>query len=296
VNPQRTTKALAAGLGIAGVLIGATACNPLPVNGGGSAQPSAAANGLCTKYLNPTMPASKGSQTPAVKVQLAGAKLASASTAKALTSAYTQFNNLTCTQYSHKYTESPPRFYYYDCVGFTGYTVRTSDPVAWNSLKKVTGLKTGYVPTPLRFETFMNELQTTAQPGWQAVAAIQDVKAGDIFAWQPTKNGVPTNGVGHSVIPLTTPKVIAGSNGLRWEVVVMDSTAGGHGPLDTRKPNNPLSQRNVPIKTSSGAVQASGLGIGTIAFDTTAEGQVTGIEWNVGNHPESIQFGAARPI
>jgi hypothetical protein len=97
-------------------------------------------------------------------------------------------------------------------------------------------------------------------------------------------------------MPLVKPKAIPGSNGTRWEVVIMDSTAGGHGPDDTRKPNNPLSQRNAPITTAKGLVQASGLGIGTIALDTTTGGIVTGVEWNVGDNPEGIQFGAARPL
>ena len=76
----------------------------------------------------------------------------------------------------------------------------------------------------------------------------------------------------------------------------MDSTAGGHGPDDTRKPNDPLSERNAPILTTSGKVQPSGLGIGTIALDTTPAGAVTGIEWNVGDPPESIIFGAGHPL
>jgi hypothetical protein len=76
----------------------------------------------------------------------------------------------------------------------------------------------------------------------------------------------------------------------------MDSTAGGHGPDDTRKPGNPLSQRNAPIRTKKGAMEPSGLGIGTIALDTTPSGAVTGVEWNVGNAPESIVFGAGRPL
>jgi hypothetical protein len=290
VKTQRISKSLAArtiaaGIGVVGVLAGTLACNPLPV----------ASNGVCTQYPTPTMPKSKGAQTPAVTVQQPGAKLAAWTSAPTLKSAYTQFNGLTCTQYNHKYTETPPKFFYYDCVGFTGYTVRTATPTAWNTLVSKLNLRKGYVPTPYAFETFMNGLDTTPQPGWQSVATIQDVKPGDIFAWQPMAGGVvKTTAVGHSVIPLTTPTAIPGSSNKRWELVVMDSTAGGHGPLDTRKPNNPLSQRNAPIHTASGAIQASGLGIGTIVLDTDSGGSVTAVEWSVGARPEPIQFGAAR--
>jgi hypothetical protein len=260
--------------------------------------PTVPVNGLCTQYPNPTMPPSTGAQTPSgFRVQMAGVTLAAASTSRTLTSAYTQFNNMTCTEYSHQYTELPPRFFYYDCVGFTGYAVRESSPVAWRTVRSVIGIRGGdTVPTPYKFETFMNNLNTTPQAGWQGVATIQNVLPGDVFAWQPTNsNGtVNTSAVGHSVIPLVKPRAIGGSNGTRWEVVVMDSTGGGHGPLDTRKPASPLSQRNAPITVSSGVVEASGLGIGTLALDTTAGGIVTGVEWNVGDQAEGIQFGAAR--
>jgi hypothetical protein len=170
------------------------------------------------------MPASTGSHTPTgIELQMSGAVLAPVSHSGTLKSANTQFNGMTCTEYTHKYTESPPTFFYYDCVGFTGYAVREGDPVAWNSVRTVLNIGgEDIVPTPYQFE--------------------------------------------------------------------------GHGPDDTRKPNNPLSQRNAPITTAQGLVQASGLGIGTIALDTTTSGIVTSVEWNVGDHPEGIQFGAARPL
>jgi hypothetical protein len=118
-----------------------------------------------------------------------------------------------------------------------------------------------------------------------------------VLAWQPGAGGAPNPvGTGHSVIPLVAPRAIAGSNGTRWKVVVMDSTAGGHGPDDIRKATDPLSQRNAPILTQSQTLEPSGLGIGTIALDTTPTGQVTGVEWNVGDAPESIVFGAGRPM
>jgi hypothetical protein len=302
MNPLRTSR-VAAGLGMAGLVIATAGCNGLPGPGSIPTLPATNAstpvNGLCTQYPQPTMPTSTGSATPTgIKLQMSGAVLAPGHV-RTLYSAYMQFNNMTCSEYSHKYTETPPKFYYYDCVGFTGYTVRKADPVAWQSVRTALHIGGGdIVPTPYQFEGFMNDLQTTAQAGWQPVANIQAVRPGDVFAWQPTNgNGtVNTTAVGHSVIPLVTPKAIPGSNGRRWEVVIMDSTAGGHGPLDTRKPNNPLSQRNAPITVSSGVVQASGLGIGTIALDTTPSGQVTGVEWNVGDHAEGIQFGAGRPV
>jgi hypothetical protein len=48
--------------------------------------------------------------------------------------------------------------------------------------------------------------------------------------------------------------------------------------------------------TKSQTIEPSGLGIGTIAFPTTPTGQVTGVEWNLRDVPESIVFGAGRPM
>lgn len=254
----------------------------------------------CNQNLNPAMPPSTGSGTPSgFATQFSGAVLASASSASTLASAYIQFNDMKCTEYTHHFQESPPNYYYYDCVGFTGYTVRMSDPLAWRSVMDVTGLRSnGVVPTPSAFKRFFDGLIATPQPGWMAVTSVQAIRPGDVLAWQPAiSDGSPdTQGVGHSVLTLMAPRVISGSNGQRWEVIVMDSTAGGHGPDDTRKPGNPLSERNAPIRTKKGSIERSGLGIGTIALDTTSSGAVTGVEWNVGNAPESIAFGAGRPL
>ena len=253
----------------------------------------------CSSFPNPTMPPSTGTETPAgFPIEMPGAVLAPASAAPTLSEAYTEWNDMKCAFYTHTYQEAPPNYFYFDCVGFTGYTTRMSDPLAWQSVTQAVGIKRiGVVPSPLLFEDFLNSLKSTPQPGWQSVASVSAIKPGDVLAWQPGSNGVPdTTAVGHSVMPLVAPQPIPGSNNTRWEVVIMDSTAGGHGPDDTRKPNDPLSQRNAPLLTKSKVVEPSGIGIGTIALDTTTSGQVTGIEWNVGDQPESIIFGAGTPV
>jgi hypothetical protein len=248
---------------------------------------------------HPPMPPSTGTETPAgFPIQMSGAVLAPSSDANTLAVAYSEWNDMTCTQYTHQYRWQPPAYYYYDCVGFTGYTTSVADPTAWASVRAALHLALGYVPTPLSFEEFFSSLAATPEAGWQSVAGVAAVRPGDILAWQPAQpDGQPdTTGVGHSVMPLVAPQPIPGSGGTRWELVVMDSTAGGHGPDDTRKTDDPYSARNAPILTRSGAVEPSGLGIGTIALDTTPAGQVTGVEWNVGDRPEPIVFGAGHPL
>ena len=278
------------GLAGTGTLVGTLAAGPA-----GAAVPVL---DKCTQYPNPAMPPSTGSATPAgFTIQMPGAVLAPPSQANTLAFAYAEWNDMTCSEYTHHYQWQPPKYYYYDCVGFTGYTTSKADPIAWQSVTTALHIGPGYVPTPLHFEEFLNSLGTAPQTGWQSVANVAGIKAGDILAWQPAlSNGQPNlQGVGHSVMPLVSPQPIPGSNNTRWEVVIMDSTAGGHGPDDTRKPASPLSERNAPILTTSGAVEPSGLGIGTIALDTTPSGTVTGVEWNVGDLPEQIVFGAGSP-
>ncbi len=253
----------------------------------------------CTKFPNPAMPPSTGTETPAgFSIEMPGAVLAPASQANTLAFAYSEWNDMTCSEYTHHYQWQPPKYYYYDCVGFTGYTTSKADPTAWQSVSQILHIAPGYVPTPLHFEEFLNTLGATPEPGWQAVPNVAAIRPGDILAWQPAlANGQPNlQGVGHSVMPLVAPQPIPGSNNMRWEVVIMDSTAGGHGPDDTRKPYTSLYERNAPILTRSDVVEPSGLGIGTIALDTTPSGGVTGVEWNVGDAPEPIVFGAGHPL
>jgi hypothetical protein len=279
--------------------VGATAAAGSTVASGAAVTGAAAVTDRCG-VTDPAMPSSTGTETPAgFAVQMSGVTLAPASSAATLAAAYYQFNEMTCSQYSHRYREAPPTYYYYDCVGFTGYTVRVADPVAWRSVRRVVGLPTAaVVPTPWAFVRFFGRLASSSQPGWAAAPTVRAIRPGDVLAWQPAlADGRPNrSGVGHSVMPLVTPQAIPGSGGRRWEVVVMDSTAGGHGPDDTRRPTDPLSERNAPIVDRQGQPVPSGLGIGTLVLDTDARGTVTGVEWSVGAKPEAVVFGAGRPL
>lgn len=255
----------------------------------------------------PPMPPSTGFETPAgfttqMAVDMPGTTIAPASDANTLAEGYYMFNDMQCSFYTHTYTYDPPGYYYTDCVGFTGYATRTADPGAWQSMINVTHIGYYNVPTPYLFERFMNGLISSPQPYWQAVPDVQSIQPGDILAWQPAlSNGQPnTAGVGHSVMVLATPKPIPGSNDQRWEFIEEDSTGGGHGPYDTRRndANNPdkLYERNAPLNTTRQGTVPSGIGIGTMALDTTANGHVTGVEWDVGDRAENVVFGAARPL
>ena len=298
------------GLGIAALLVSAVALTGV-AGCGSAASPTAAAAvtsvsptpsaipDLCAN-LDPPMPSSTGSQTPAVPTQIPGISLAPASASPMLVSAYEQFNDMRCTRYQSTYREAWPSFFYYDCVGFTGYTLERAFPGAFSVVKEavpfVPGQATG---TPLEYLQFFQGLVAHPRAGWLPDATVQSIQPGDMIAWQPiTASGAPT-GVGHSVLPLTIPQAIAGSDGTRWMVVVEDSTQDPHGPDDTRR-DPTLDQRNAlapdNLPGAEGTSVPSGLGIGTLAFDTNAQGVVTGVEWSVGSTPFAVTFGAARPV
>jgi hypothetical protein len=107
----------------------------------------------------PLMPASTGPQVPAVRVQMQGAWLAPGSASATLALAYEEFNDMKCTRYQQNYEEAAPRYLYFDCVGFTGYTLEQADPRAWASLRRVVEFQAGQVtPTPLEFVDFLRDL------------------------------------------------------------------------------------------------------------------------------------------
>jgi hypothetical protein len=292
--PRRTARAralllMAAVLPVAPALSTASAAASVPWASVPSLVPD-----LCADET-PPMPSSTGAQTPTVRVQMQGAKLAPGSATSTLALAYEQFNDMKCSRYQQNYQEAPPRYFYFDCVGFTGYTLERADPRAWASLRHMVEFQAGQVtPTPLEFVDFLKGLGTRPQAGWRADPTAASIQAGDILAWQPLAPGA-----GHSVIPLVAPEPIAGSGGLRWEVVVEDSTQDPHGPLDTRFPADPLSQRNALVPTGKGEAEVpSGLGIGTMVLDADAAGVVTGVQWSVGASVtvEPVQFGAGHPF
>ena len=270
--------------------------------------------GLCTFPGAIPMPTVSPTGGPDIDTQGPGT-IGAASSSPTLAAAFEQFNTLRCTHYAHQYSETPATgIYYYDCVGFTGYSVRTATPTAWQSVVTATGLRPGYVPTPQLFQEFFASMLTSAPPaGWAAVPTATAIQPGDVLAWIANQ----TTEAGHSVMALSTPVPIPASTATdkplaagesTYALIIMDSTATTHGPLDTRRTDNPLSQRNAPLGSdaefdgapdpiSAGSPDApSGLGIGTIGLVANASGQVTGIIWSLGTAIEPVPFGAGRPL
>ena len=234
---------------------------------------------------------------PYVTAQL-GIALARSDSSPMIAAAYHQFNTMRCTHYQHKNVQDPTAAtYYYDCVGFTSYTLRIADRPAWDRLLATVHLSAGKVPSPRLYASFFTGLTSTRQSGWSAVTTAATILPGDLLAWSPSAEDAES--AGHSVIALSAPTSLGGG---RYALVVMDSTATPHGSDDTRRTADPLSARNAPLGVLAASSHTahpnapSGLGIGTIALDTSPSGAVTGVEWTIGTAVEHVGFASARPL
>ncbi len=254
--------------------------------------------GLCSYTGAVPYPQITADGAPDVTTQL-GIALAPADASPLVAAAYHQFDTMRCTHYQHNDIQDPGEAtYYYDCVGFTSYTLRIADRRAWQALVATVHLPAGKVPSPRLYASFFTGLASTPQPDWSAVTTAATLLPGDLLAWSPSAED--SESAGHSVMALSAPVPLG--NG-RFAVVVMDSTATPHGPDDTRRASDPLSARNAPLgalPVSSHAQRAqpdarSGLGIGVIALDTGPTGAVTGVEWTIGTAVEHVSFASARP-
>jgi hypothetical protein len=172
--------------------------------------------------------------------------------------------------------------YRYDCVGFVSYCLRVRTPDAWATVFKETGIGKGRIPSPPKYQAFFAKLAEKAEPGWQAVPKISDLRAGDIIAWDHrTKTAV-----GHAVILAGTPiKDAEGS----WKVEVFDSTGSPH--TDDSRPSDKRAQ---PLPSNG---KRSGLGRGTMIFIADpATGALTGLRWSLKGEAVTVPIAAGRPI
>lgn len=250
-------------------------------------------------------PPAQGTQKPSgFKLQARHTSLASAKNVPSLSLAYQIWNSFDCTHYQHTHYVVTPQYVYADCVGWTGNLIKQATPNAWASMVSGTGIVKG-VPTPLKMQTFFNSLASgTKATGWKARTSVAKIRGGDVIAWAPP--GTTSGGGGHSVLAVSKPLLVPGTTN-RYYLVVMDSTATRHGPLDTRNSKLPTSQRNAPlgVAANSGNGKApasapSGVGVGTIELVSGQGIANTGVYWSIPKagssaQPSPVMFGVARP-
>jgi hypothetical protein len=192
-----------------------------------------------------------------------------------------QFASMTRTTYQHKtQVDLKAQTYRYDCVGFVAYALKQAAPQARASAFKALEIAPGRIPSPPMYVAFFQSLVQTPQVGWQVISRVQDLRPGDVVAWE-YKTAISS---GHAVIVASVP--LSAEEGT-WVVKVYDSTSSPHGE-DTR----PQDSRTT-VFTASG--KKSGLGHGMMAFSADpSTGAITGYRWSPKSKTKIVTIVAAR--
>ena len=175
------------------------------------------------------------------------------------------FTTMTYTRYSHTYTANTTTgVYKWDCVGLTDWVLAKSAPQAWTSMHTSLGIKRGYVPTPLKWATY---LQGTLPTSWQRVPTVTAIAPGDYLIFGPN---TATKFVGHAVIAAGPPMKLADGS---YALAVYDSTGSPHGNLDSRWTDP---------RTGVPPAPGSGVGHGTMRLFVGPGGIPAKANWSVG--------------
>jgi hypothetical protein len=219
---------------------------------------------------------------PAVGVQ---APIGPAGASSVAAGAYGVWETMTKTRYQHHDEEDVPAgTYYFDCVGWTTFLLEHAASAAAASLRQQTSVTNPKrVPSPTRYAQFLSGLSGHPAAGWQAIATVADIRAGDLIAWYPESNNPDEQG--HAVVAAGMPQRQPDGS---FAEVVIDSTATAHGPDDTRRTDH----RNLPLADG----RPSGLGVGTIGLVADpSTGAPTSVLWSLGTTPVRKSIGIGRP-
>lgn len=140
--------------------------------------------------------------------------------------------------------------YHWDCSGMVGWLVRRHAPRAFRSLGRGRPVAADFARTIDR-----------GAPGWDRVERLQDVRAGDVFAWRSPPELRRDGSTGHVGIVLAAPRR-ALALGDVWQVRIADSTTVPH-ERDTRLEHGDTD---------------GGLGIGVMTF-VAGEGGASHYGW-----------------
>jgi hypothetical protein len=211
----------------------------------------------------------------------------SASGSKVLAAVQNAYQTMTRTKYQHKDRENATKgTYYFDCVGLADYFLRLAAPNALADLRAAEGVRTGYVPTPDEFGSYLSAVPASGASLWSTVSGISQVRPGDLIVMDKITNPDTANFVGHAMIAGGKPQRLANGS---YSLKVWDSTGTPHGPKDSRL-TDPRA-----IKDKPNASSGSGLGTGTIQIWVGSGGAPQSISWSIGDKPvpTPIEIGRA---
>lgn len=174
------------------------------------------------------------------------------------------------TAYQHRtdVRESRARFRW-DCSGMVSWVIHRAAPRAGRAMRTDR--------TSARGISRMIERAPTgrARRGWRRLTHIEEVRAGDVFAWR-TPAGSPSRHTGHTGFAMERPRPVPGLRDA-YALRVADSIVGPHQD-DTRPPGT-----------------AGGLGFGVFVFLTDGDGNATHYGWHgtrtAGYMRTAIHFG-----
>lgn len=203
-------------------------------------------------------PATDYGVVPLLSVARADTEVPSSDTARALLVHLSEIEASTVSsRYAHR-TDVDPHAgrYHWDCSGMVGWLLRRHAPRSFSRLGRERPVAADFARLIARSNT------EPVASGWQRIARIEDVEAGDVFAWRSPPELRSENSTGHVGIVLGAPRR-AVSWGDVWSVRIADSTTVPHED-DSRLER---------------ADRDGGLGIGVMTFVVDEDRAVTHYGW-----------------
>ncbi|MCR9160763.1 MAG: hypothetical protein ACE37F_03995 [Nannocystaceae bacterium] len=169
--------------------------------------------------------------------------------------------DLTYTAYEHRTRIRPKEgIYIWDCSAMAAWMLRKVAPKARKAMDKGRPVARDFYRKIKRSPT------RRAKDGWRRIADIENVRPGDMFAWERPK-GFPSKNTGHVGFVVESPDPVPDWPGA-YTVRIVDATSLPHED-DTRSPDG------------------AGIGEGTILFLTDGEGRGIGYGWH-GNRSRGV--------
>ena len=241
-----------AGIGCAAIVLGvatwATGAPPEP-----DAAP-AAVQIVAPEVIAPPAPEASAPRATRPAVPQIEAVPASKAAAKIMKLRAEISESLTETVYQHRtVVRRDEGIYKWDCSGMTAWMLRRAAPVARKALDKGRPVARDF------YRHIRRQPTRRASDGWKRIKHIEDVRPGDVFAWQRPPN-FNSRSTGHVGFAVAAPRPVPEWPGA-YTLRILDATSLRH-DRDTRPPGG-----------------AGGWGEGTILFMTDGAGRGTAYGW-----------------
>lgn len=170
-------------------------------------------------------------------------------------------SSLTYTAYEHRTRVRPKEgVYVWDCSAMAAWMLRKVAPKARKAMEKGRPVARDF------YRMIKRSPSRSSKDGWRRIANIENVRPGDMFAWERPK-GFPSKNTGHVGFAIGAPTPVPDWPGA-YTLRIVDATSLPHED-DTRSPDG------------------AGIGEGTILFLTDENGRGIGYGWH-GNRSRGV--------